>query len=107
MRKIFATLLVAVVSIPAIAQSDGQSRKDRGNATDLSVNITNSGGQTEAKRRENAQRGVAASSDAITHCDRDSCFDDKGGVYRKTGTGTITSPNGRICKQAGLEWVCD
>jgi hypothetical protein len=43
----------------------------------------------------------------ITNCNSGFCYDDRGGVYHRSGTDFMTGPNGRTCHRAGTMWNCN
>ena len=43
----------------------------------------------------------------ITNCNSGFCYDDRGGVYHRSGTDFMTGPNGRTCHRAGAMWNCN
>ncbi|MCT9811926.1 DUF4124 domain-containing protein [Acidovorax sp. Be4] len=42
----------------------------------------------------------------ITHCNTGFCYDDRGGVYNRSGN-FMTGPSGRSCHCAGTTWNCN
>ncbi len=106
-----AALALATLCIPAAAQNDWQSRKDRENAATSASSITRNGGRfdsnAESARQQEAQRRAAQQpASSITHCDPGFCYDNKGGVYHKSGTEFLIAPNGKTCSRSGPSWVC-
>ncbi len=43
----------------------------------------------------------------ITNCNSGFCYDDRGGVYHRSGADFMTGPNGRTCHRAGAMWNCN
>ncbi|MBH2043333.1 MAG: DUF4124 domain-containing protein [Comamonadaceae bacterium] len=43
----------------------------------------------------------------ITNCNSGFCYDDRGGVYHRSGADFMTGPNGRTCHRAGTMWNCN
>ena len=111
MRSTIAALALVALSIPAVAQNDWQSRKDRENAATSAASITRNGGRwdakAEAERREaSRQRAEAQMLAGFTHCDREFCYGRGGVVFSRSGPDALVSPEGRVCTRSGPGWVC-
>lgn len=110
MHPILAALLLVAVSIPAAAQNDWQSRKDRANAATSASSITNNGGrfdaQAEAERAQRQQQ-VQQQPLVFSGCDRGACYDTTGGVWHRSGADFLNGPNGRTCFRSGNFWNCN
>ncbi|CAN7452981.1 hypothetical protein LJR066_002852 [Acidovorax sp. LjRoot66] len=110
-----AALVLAAACIPATAQNDWQSRKDRENAATSAGSITRNGGRFDAnaeaaraQERRNAARQLEAQQSApsmITHCNGGACYDNMGGVYHRQGD-NLTGPQGQVCTRQGPNWRC-
>ena len=111
MRSTIAALALVALSIPAVAQNDWQSRKDRENAATSAASITRNGGKwdakAEAERREaSRQRAEAQMLAGFTHCDREFRYGRGGVVFSRSGPDALVSPEGRVCTRSGPGWVC-
>lgn len=40
------------------------------------------------------------------NCDRNLCLDSRGGVYNRSGPGTLVGPSGEVCTGSGTAWNC-
>lgn len=111
MNHCFAALALAIACVPAIAQNDWQSRKDRENAATSAASITRNGGRwdekAEAERRAEAHRRAAARPlTGFTHCDQGYCYGDNGKAYARSGNDVLISPDGGTCHRSGSTWYC-
>lgn len=111
MKHLLAAVALTTASIPAVAQNDWQSRKDRENAATSSASITRNGGKwdakAEAERRAEAQRRAAAQPlTGLTHCDQGFCYGNNGQVYSRSGNDVLVSPEGKTCRRSGSTWYC-
>lgn len=106
-----AALALAAACIPATAQNDWQSRKDRENAATSASSITRNGGRwdekAEAERKEETRRRLAQQPlTGFTHCDPSFCYGNNGQPYTRSGPDVLVSPQGKTCHRSGSTWVC-
>ena len=112
MNHCFAAMALAIACVPAMAQNDWQSRKDRENAATSAASITRNGGKWDAKaeadRREaSRQRAEAQLLAGFTHCDREYCYGRGGVAFYRSAPDMLISPEGRACHRSGPGWVCN
>lgn len=89
-----------VSSIRTLPQDE---KRMRANAAITNVNAACG---TNTPLMQEPPKVILKANPAITHCDSGFCYDDAGGMYKKTTAGSITLADGRICTQSTGIWRC-
>jgi cytochrome c553 len=100
-----AAAALTIASIPAIAQNDWQSRKDRENAATSAGSITRNGGRWDSaaqadRARARAQQSGPRFSAHLTNCGGGFCHDEYGNSYSVSGQ-TLIRQDGMACSYSG------